>query len=110
MARLCWVFNAVRVLSGVVTTLGRGGFRFQPNNRESFELALIALRENGAAAELADAVLPARISTIFDAFAHFRFDTVLSVAEQKTILKASTVTPQFVRAYGRDDDLSGHRR
>lgn len=102
--KACWVpatillkTGPVHGVDGLITTLGRGGCRFQPRDVGAVEAAVLALRQGPLSIEAGNHRLGVEMSALFDTYAHFRFTEPLTVAKQNDILRLSTITPHYVR-------------
>ncbi len=86
-----------QTVSGLVLTLGRGGCRFQPDDMFAFDLMLANLRNARSVLAIHDADLPARVSTIHDDYADFRFEERLPLKRQRDLLARSTISPFYAK-------------
>lgn len=84
-------------VTGAVVTLGRGGFRFQPDMATDLDLKLGDQDAPLAALQVEDLVLPATLSANHGEVADFRFDEHLSVRTQRTMLRLSKISPYTIR-------------
>ena len=81
----------------LVTTLGRGGLRFQPDDRALFYGRLAEMPGGAVTLHLDEDRLPARLSAQFPGYAHFRFARRLSVQHQQELLQRSVISPFYIR-------------
>ena len=83
--------------AGAVTTLGRGGFQFEPDDPAEFRSVAGLLDGVPLILSIGDARFDARASGFSQADFKARFDRKLQIATQRKLLARSTVTPVFVR-------------
>jgi hypothetical protein len=85
-------------VTGLVVTLGRGGFRFHPLNTVAFDQVLDTLDCMPAKIDVDGAtVLACRMTVLRQTVADFRFDTPLTLRQHRALLQLSTISPFYVR-------------
>ncbi len=82
---------------GAVITLGRGGFRFQPDRALDLDLMLEDQDETRVSLLVDDMDMTAVLSRNHGEVADFRFETHLGLAAQKAMLRLSKISPYPIR-------------
>ena len=99
--KACRIPASLRVgkmaVTGAVVTLGRGGFRFQPDTPQDLDLMLGDHEQAHVSLMVEDLALDAILSRNHGEVADFRFDTNLGLGTQKTMLRLSKISPYTVR-------------
>ena len=83
-------------VEGLVTTMGRGGLRFQPDDVSLMYARLEAMPGGKVTLTIGDEAIPATVSESYSGYAHFRFAERLSVQRQQEILQRSIITPFYI--------------